>query len=97
VTRKITITPHGAFDGKEKVGGSMEGYILLVDEEKCSNCGECYEACPYDVIHEHPERTVAFKCDLCDGDPQCITFCQNPHVLAIDLKIDKMDREPTRV
>ena len=36
---------------------------------------------PDGVIHEHPEREVAFKCDLCDGEPQCIAFCQNPHVL----------------
>ena len=49
--------------------------------------------CPYDVIHEHPDREVAFKCDLCDGDPQCIAFCQNPHVLAVDLKVDKKDKE----
>ena len=30
------------------------------------------------IIHEHPEREVAYKCDLCDGEPQCIAFCQNP-------------------
>ena len=97
VTKKITITPRGTFDSKEKVGDSMEGFVLIVDEDKCSNCGDCYEACPYDVIHEHPDRAVAFKCDLCDGDPQCITFCQNPNVLAMDLKIDKQDKELAQV
>ena len=38
------------------------------------------------------KRKVAFKCDLCDGTPHGILFCQNPHVLAIDLKIDKADK-----
>ena len=65
--------------------------MLVVDEDKCTNCGDCYDVCPYGVIHEHPERKVAFKCDLCDGTPQCIAFCQNPYVLAVDLKIDKAE------
>jgi anaerobic carbon-monoxide dehydrogenase iron sulfur subunit len=93
VTKQITVKPSGEFASKEKLGESVTGYVLVVDEEKCTNCGDCYEACPYDVIHEHPDRMVAFKCDLCDGDPQCITFCQNKYVYAVDLKLDKKDKE----
>jgi carbon-monoxide dehydrogenase iron sulfur subunit len=93
VTKKITVKPAGEFAGKEKLGESVTGYVLVVDEDKCTNCGDCYEACPYDVIHEHPDREVAFKCDLCDGDPQCIAFCQNKYVYAVDLKLDKKDKE----
>jgi len=92
-TREISVTPHGAFAGKEKTGDTVKGYVLVVNEEKCNNCGDCYDVCPYDVIKEHPDRQKAFKCDLCDGTPQCIAFCQNPYVLAVDLKVDKMDRE----
>ena len=92
VTKVVTVTPAGAFASKEKVGESVTGVVLVVDEEKCTNCGDCYDVCPYGVIHEHPERQVAFKCDLCDGTPQCITFCQNPFVLAVDLKLDKADK-----
>ena len=92
VTKQITVKPSGEFASKEKVGDSVTGYVLVVDEEKCTNCGDCYDVCPYGVIHEHPEREVAFKCDLCDGDPQCIAFCQNQYVLAVDLKVDKADK-----
>jgi Fe-S-cluster-containing hydrogenase component 2 len=94
VTKEITVKVEGAFAGKEKIGDEVKGVVLVVDESKCTNCGDCYEVCPYDVINEHPDRQKAFKCDLCDGEPQCIAFCQNPFVLAVDLKVDKMDREP---
>ena len=93
VTRQITVKPAGEFSSREKNGDTVTGFVLIVDESKCTNCGDCYEVCPYDVIHEHPAREVAFKCDLCDGDPQCIAFCQNKYVLAVDLKLDKKDKE----
>jgi anaerobic carbon-monoxide dehydrogenase iron sulfur subunit len=92
VRHRITVAPKGEFASKAKIGDSIDGYVLVVDEDKCTNCGECYDVCPTQVIHEHPERGVAFKCDLCDGDPQCISFCQNQYVLAVDLKADRADR-----
>jgi Fe-S-cluster-containing hydrogenase component 2 len=92
-TKVVTLTIAGAYASKEKLGGEVTGHVLVVNEAKCDNCGECYDVCPTDVIHPHPDRDVAFKCDLCDGDPQCIAFCQNPHVLAVDLKLDRLDKE----
>ena len=78
-------------------GDPVSGYVLRVDETLCTNCGECYEVCPHGVIFEHPERHVAYKCDLCDGEPQCVAFCQNPHVLAVEVKTSKADRALTVV
>jgi len=84
VTKEITVKAVGLDE--------VKGYVLVIDEDKCTNCGECYDVCPTNVIHAHPDREVAYKCDLCDGDPQCVAFCQNPHVLAVDLKVDKADK-----
>ena len=74
-----------------------KGYVLVVNEELCNNCGDCYAVCPYSVIHEHPDRKVAYKCDLCGGEPQCVAFCQNPHVLAVDVRLSKVDRSAVEV
>jgi carbon-monoxide dehydrogenase iron sulfur subunit len=70
----------------------VEGEVLTVDEDLCTGCGTCYDVCPQSVIHEHPERKVAFKCDLCEGTPQCVAFCQNPHVLAVGVRQSKAER-----
>jgi carbon-monoxide dehydrogenase iron sulfur subunit len=93
VTTEITLHVKGEFGARDKIGDTVTGYVLVVDESRCDNCGECYGVCPTSVIHEHPDREVAFKCDLCGGEPQCVAFCQNPHVLAVDLKVDRKDRE----
>lgn len=95
VRQVMSISPKGDYAGRERLGGDITGYVLLVDEEKCTNCGACYEACPQGVIHPHPEQRIATKCDLCAGEPQCIAYCQNPRILAIDIKLDKADKTLT--
>ena len=90
------ICPHGAIARrivKVTAAGldAVEGEVLVVDEDLCTNCGACYEVCPQGVIREHPDRNVAFKCDLCDGQPQCVTFCQNPQVMAVEVRRSKAE------
>lgn len=48
---------------------------IIVDDEKCTGCGECIEACPGRIPFIHPTRGKAVICDLCNGDPQCVRVC----------------------
>ena len=91
VAKTVTVNAGDEPSGKAPKD-TVTGLVLVVDESKCTNCGDCYDVCPTSAIREHPERQVAFKCDLCDGDPQCIAFCQNPYARAVSLKLDKADR-----
>ena len=54
--------------------------IRYIDKEKCTGCGICVEACPFEVprINIDTENMVAIKCDLCKdrpGGPACIEVC----------------------
>jgi Fe-S-cluster-containing dehydrogenase component len=39
--------------------------IVVLDDQLCTGCQTCLEACPYGVIAFDGERGVARKCNLC--------------------------------
>lgn len=46
-----------------------------VDYKKCIGCRTCVSVCPFGAMHFVPYDRKVIKCDLCDGDPQCVRFC----------------------
>jgi len=58
---------------------------VIVDREKCISCGACIKACPGEVPFLHPGDTKSTICDLCDGDPQCVSVCQEAGYNALNL------------
>lgn len=47
--------------------------VVIIDQEKCEDCGLCEEACPYNAIFIIDDKTV--KCTLCDGKSECVNIC----------------------
>lgn len=56
-------------------------YARVVDQTKCTGCGKCSDACASYYtparVHVDPVSKKAMKCDLCNGDPQCVKWCSN--------------------
>ena len=47
---------------------------MEVDENLCIGCRLCTMSCPFGlVVMGH--KGSAIKCDLCQGDPQCVAAC----------------------
>jgi len=57
--------------------------IPKVNPRKCVGCGSCIKACPSKAIFLDPQKSIAIKCDLCGGDPQCVKFCMQHAINAI--------------
>jgi heterodisulfide reductase subunit A len=56
----------------------LEPLVGLVDTDKCSWCGECLKACPYNAIDKVicDDREVAMVIDsLCKGEGACVPVC----------------------
>ena len=63
------VCPSGAITRDEATG------VIRVLKERCTGCKVCTLACPFGNIVFSTEAGVAVKCDLCDGNPECVAFC----------------------
>ncbi|MEW6039911.1 MAG: 4Fe-4S dicluster domain-containing protein [Elusimicrobiota bacterium] len=48
---------------------------VVLDEKICIGCRQCTVACPFGGIVFSSEKQKILKCDLCNGQPVCVTFC----------------------
>jgi len=58
---------------------------VMVNEEKCTSCGNCIRACPGKIPYLHPKTNKVVICDLCGGDPKCVNVCQEAGYNALKL------------
>jgi Fe-S-cluster-containing dehydrogenase component len=68
---------------------------LVINNEKCRGCKTCVTHCPLEVARFNEDSGVAFKCDLCGGDPVCAKFCPSGAIkfLALDEGLDTRGRD----
>jgi len=64
-----SVCPVGAVVRNRETG------LVLIEAGRCIGCRQCVQACPFGHAGFNPVQGVAFKCDLCEGDPQCVKFC----------------------
>ncbi len=64
--------------------------LVQIDQEKCTGCGLCQEACPYDVIYMNEDLKVAQKCTGCahlievGETPRCADICPRDAIYFAD-------------
>jgi len=67
----VHICPSGALNL------NLEAGLVTYDEKRCIGCKMCLSACPLGALKVMPSRSQGplIKCDLCQGDPQCVKWC----------------------
>ena len=73
---------------------------VKVDYDICIGCRSCVAVCPFGAMSYNTKDKKVFKCDLCDGDPQCVRFCEVnaiEFVPADDLSVQKKRNAAERV
>lgn len=66
----VPVCPVGALNK------DFETSLVVLDEQTCTGCKNCIEACPYGVISYAPQMNKILKCDLCGGAPKCAEYCE---------------------
>jgi len=62
----------------------VENQRVMIDRNKCIGCKTCIIACPFGAPFFDIKERVTVKCDYCDGDPQCVSFCETKAVDYVD-------------
>lgn len=74
----MEVCPAGAII-RNSVTGAVE-----INEKRCVGCKMCMLACPFGAIHFDAKALVSRKCDLCQGEPNCVKFCISGALKYID-------------
>jgi len=60
-------------------------YVAVVDEEKCSGCGECVKICPFDAYLPHKRKAKAkVDSEKCYGCGICRNACPRGAITLVD-------------
>ncbi|MBW2653691.1 MAG: 4Fe-4S dicluster domain-containing protein [Deltaproteobacteria bacterium] len=65
----LEVCPMDAISKENETG------IIFINYDKCIGCRMCVSICPFGAMSYDFVGNKVMKCDLCDGDPQCVRFC----------------------
>lgn len=60
--------------------------VVTINYELCIGCHICVAACPFGGTSVDPMTNKIIKCDLCDGDPMCVKFCETGAIEFVGLE-----------
>ena len=56
----------------------------VTDYDRCIGCKTCIVVCPFGAVCFDPIAKKIISCDLCDGDPVCVKFCETAALQFVD-------------
>ena len=60
----------------EAISKNPQSGLVAIDSSTCTGCGQCVAVCPWNAPVLTLNAGTANLCDLCNGNPLCVKFCQ---------------------
>ena len=57
--------------------------MIFIDEDRCSGCGDCLQACPEDAIALQQDKAVINR-ELCTDCADCVTACPESAIYEVE-------------
>jgi len=85
----VAVCPNGSLSVDPETGARV------INEKECVGCQLCLNACPVSpsMIRYNAKKNVCFKCNLCEGDPQCVKHCPTGALAASWVEADDSSKE----
>ena len=61
---------------KKAITRDLDLARVVIDTSLCVGCRLCVSACPTGSMAFAHDFGFPYKCDLCDGEPQCVRVCE---------------------
>jgi len=74
----MAVCPVKAISRDEEMGR------VEIDYDVCIGCRMCVAICPFGGMGFDTLASKVIKCDFCDGDPQCVRFCEPGAIQYVD-------------
>jgi len=66
---------------------------VVVDYDRCVGCRMCVLACPFGSVKYDAKGQKVAKCQLCDGDPTCVKFCDTQALQYVDADVIDLNKQ----
>jgi Fe-S-cluster-containing hydrogenase component 2 len=64
----------------------------MVDYDLCIGCKACVAACPFGAMGFDEIEKKVIKCDMCDGEPLCVRFCDMKAIDYLDATTSNFEK-----
>lgn len=68
---------------------------IYVDKDTCIGCRACITACTFGGVGFDEEHHITVRCDLCDGDPTCVKYCDTRALQYVDVESVQIKKQRT--
>lgn len=79
--RCLSVCPTGAIYKDRETG------TIKISDEDCIGCLECVSECLFGAMRIDFTANRVFKCNLCGGAPECVSWCPNEALEVIEDRV----------